>query len=59
MINTNQLNQQVNNHKLKDDLRIYEKAMIAGFAGGFAAFLTNPFELITIRKIYEGALPTA
>jgi hypothetical protein len=41
---------------LKDDLSLREKALIAGFAGGCAALLTNPFELIIVRKIYEGAL---
>lgn len=38
-------------------MTIREKSLIAAAAGGFAAFITNPFELMTIRKIYEGALP--
>jgi hypothetical protein len=40
-------------------LNYREKAQIAGAAGFVAGFLTNPFELIAIRKIYDASLPLA
>ena len=33
--------------------------MISGFAGFLGAFVSNPFELVMVRQIYEGALPSA
>jgi len=33
-----------------------EKAVIAAFAGGVAAYVSNPFELINIRQIADGGI---
>lgn len=43
-------------HKI-DDLSIREKAVISGFAGFLGSVVSNPFELVMVRQIYEGALP--
>jgi hypothetical protein len=33
--------------------------VISGFAGFLGAFVSNPFELVMVRQIYEGALPSS
>lgn len=35
--------------KVTNDLSSYEKACLGSFAGGIAAFLSNPWELIMVR----------
>lgn len=40
-----------------NDLSIREKALLSGAVGGFAAYLTSPFELIMTRMIADGGLP--
>lgn len=43
--------------KAHNDLTTREKAGIAALAGGVAAFVTTPFDLVNIRQIAERALP--
>lgn len=45
--------------KPTNDLNWKEKAVIAGSAGYIAAFISNPFDLISTRKIYDTSLPLA
>lgn len=42
--------------KPSNDLTTREKAVIAGFAGGLAAFITNPIELVNTRIICDGGI---
>lgn len=51
-----QMNMQTN-FVFIDDLTNKEKSVIAGFAGFVAAFVSNPFELLMVRKIYDISLP--
>jgi len=44
--------------KPTNDLSIREKAVISGFAGFLGALVSNPFELVMIRQIHEGTLPS-
>jgi len=43
--------------KPTNDLTTREKALIASIAGGIAAFVTTPFDLINIRTIADGQIP--
>lgn len=43
--------------KAHNDLTTREKGVIAAFAGGLAAFITTPFDLVNIRQIAQRALP--
>lgn len=42
--------------KPTNDLSNKEKAVIAGFSGFVAAYVSNPFELVMIRQIYDVSL---
>lgn len=43
--------------KPTNDLTTREKAVIASIAGGIAAFVTSPFELVNVRQIVDLNLP--
>lgn len=45
--------------KPSNDLTIKEKMWLAGTVGGIAAFLTSPFELISIRQTLDTQIPKA
>lgn len=40
-----------------DDLTIKEKAVISSIAGFLGVIVSNPFELVMVRQINDGALP--
>jgi len=44
--------------KQTNDLTSKEKALIGGIAGGFAAFVTTPLTLISIRQILDTQIKT-
>lgn len=46
-------------HKPTNDLSYREKALIASFAGGIAAVVTNPLTVISVRQIIDTQLKDA
>ena len=47
-----------NNFIFLDDLSLRQKAVISGFAGFLGCLVSTPFEVVMVRQIAEGALPS-
>lgn len=45
--------------KPSNDLTIREKMILSGTVGGIAAFLTSPFELVSVRQSLDTQIPKA